>query len=57
MLPQQSDRTAFCSPCDGDGVRVDHGTGKTIQCPDCGGRRMTNAEVREARATTGKDPS
>jgi DnaJ-class molecular chaperone len=39
----------FCKPCDGYGVVVNKRTGITERCPACGGRRMSNTEVKAAR--------
>jgi hypothetical protein len=35
--------------CDGYGLVVDHSTGLIVKCEDCGGKALTNAEVRELR--------
>jgi hypothetical protein len=48
---------SICHRCDSDGVIANHVTGLAEACPDCGGRRLTNDEVRQAHALSTSYPT
>lgn len=49
FAPKEADPPRFCSRCDGYGVVANNDTGKVDECPECNGRRLTNAQVRAAK--------